>query len=95
MTLDELHARLQTFIPGYEEVTVTIAEQLRSEGRAEGRVAGRAEGRIAVLRRQLELKFGRIAPELERELAAAGEAELDRYAERVLTATAIEAVFEA
>lgn len=56
---------------------------------------GRAEGRADLVRRLLGLKFREIDPRYQAQLAAATSEQLDRYAERILTATTIAEVFEA
>jgi putative YhgA-like transposase len=82
-----LRAKLRLLGPRAEEIAMTIAEQLIEEGRQ--------EGRITTLRRQLAFKFQRetLDPAYEACLQAATPAALDRYAERVLTADSLAAVF--
>lgn len=65
-----------------EETVMTAAEELMNRGSAR------------LLRKQLVLKFAEIPSHLEAKLAAASADELERYAERVLAATSIDAVFE-
>jgi hypothetical protein len=55
---------------------------------------GRAEGRAELLLRQLQIKFGPLAEPIERRVRNALADELDRWAERVLTAKAINDVFD-
>lgn len=64
---------------------MTIAEQMRQEGAA--------ERGVQVLMKQLTLKFGAIDEASEARVKAATPEELDRYVERVLTATSLAAVF--
>jgi hypothetical protein len=64
---------------------MTIAEQLREEGRA--------EGRIATLRSQLLFKFQALDPASEARLQAATPEAIDRYLQRVLVADSLAAVF--
>ncbi len=64
----------------------------RVEGRAEGRLEGRAEGRTAVLLKLFQLKFGAVSDEVERRVREATDEEVDRWAERVLTAESLEEV---
>jgi hypothetical protein len=59
---------------------MTIAEQMRHEGRSD------------VLRKLLALRFGTLRPEHEARLSSATAEELDRWVERVLTAKTIEDV---
>jgi hypothetical protein len=68
---------------------MTMAEELRQEGRLEGRL----EGSLSVLEKQLTLKFGEIGIEHRERLASASEEQLVLYAQRILTADTLEAVF--
>jgi hypothetical protein len=70
-------------------------EKGREEGREEGRVEGRVEGELSVLSKQLQLKFGALPPATEDRLAHASPEQLERWAERVLTAATIDEVFAA
>jgi hypothetical protein len=86
---DDLHlevfrAKMREQAPEAEQAAMTIAEQMRREGRE--------EGRAEVLRKLLSLKFGTVRPEHEARLSAATPGELDRWVERVLTAKTIEEV---
>ena len=75
----------------------TLAEQLINKGFERGLDQGRQEGldqgRRQTLARQLELKFGPVPDDTQRRLAAASSAELTRWTERVLTATALNDIF--
>jgi hypothetical protein len=66
-----------------------FARKYVEEGRQEGHVAGTRR----TLEKQLRLKFGALSPETEARLAAATEAELDLWTERILTAKSADAVF--
>jgi len=80
--------------PILREAAMTIAEQLRQEGRQEGRQDGLREGleRLrGVVLKQLQLKFGELPEAAQACVAAADEAALERYAERVLSADTIDA----
>lgn len=91
----------------HKETTITTAERLRAEGRAkglreghqeghrEGLAAGRNEGRAALLRLQLEQRFGPLPSPAVARLGEATAAELDRFAVRVLNARTLADVFEA
>ena len=59
----------------------TIADQLREEGR------------IELLMRQVRKRFGEIPPAVEERIRAADRDTLDRWAERILTATTIDELF--
>jgi Rod binding domain-containing protein len=69
---------------------VTIAEQLRAEGFAKGHARGLADA----LLKQMTLKFGALSSGHAARIAAASEAQLDLWIERILTASTPEAVFE-
>ena len=56
----------------------------------EGRTAGGAD----LLRRQLTIKFGQLPASVADRLAGGTEAELLRWSERVLSAEALDAVFD-
>ena len=71
-----------------EKTLMSTAERLREQGLAEGKVKGRRE----LLLRQLSLRFGPLQPTVEARLQAATIADLDRWGDRVLTATTIEDV---
>jgi predicted transposase YdaD len=94
---DHLHferfrAKLCALVPTAESAIMTIAEQLRREGRAEGRIEGRIEANRQMLRKLLAGKFGALTPEHEARIADASLDELERYVERVLAATTIDDV---
>ncbi|MBA3455808.1 MAG: Rpn family recombination-promoting nuclease/putative transposase [Deltaproteobacteria bacterium] len=88
-TFDEFRVKLDELSPESKEATMTAAEQYLEQGREEGR----EEGRVATLRKQLLFKFGAIDAQHEARLATASPEALDRYLERVLTATTLAAVF--
>ena len=70
----------------------------RLEGRVEGRLEGRAEGRHdglkEAVRLQLQIKFGLIDASYLERLDSADEAQLIEWAQRVLDAEALSAIFE-
>jgi predicted transposase YdaD len=76
---------------------MTVAEELmqkgREAGRAEGREAGRAEGQITLLVKLLTRKFGELPGEYRARLEAATSELLEHYAERLLVAGTLAAVF--
>jgi Putative transposase, YhgA-like len=84
---DAVRAKLQQLGARSKEISVTIAEYLREEGRK--------EGRLATLRSQLLYKFQALDAEAEARLQAATPEALDRYLRRVLTANSLAAVFKA
>ncbi|MGC4066746.1 MAG: DUF4351 domain-containing protein [Polyangiaceae bacterium] len=67
---------------------MTLAQKLRQEGRQEGR----QEESRNVLSRLLELKFGPLDADHLARINAANKPTLDRYIERVLTATSVREV---
>jgi predicted transposase YdaD len=67
----------------------TLAEYWKDEGRAEGELKGRVEGARSVLTNLLELKFGPLSPNDRARVDAASEAQLSRWAARVLSAASI------
>lgn len=69
-----------------------VANALRAK-RNPAFLAERAQAQLELLRRLLVVKFAAIPPALEARLASATPAQLEQYAERVLTATTIDAVF--
>ncbi|KIG12688.1 Mobile element protein [Enhygromyxa salina] len=89
----QFRAKIREQIPKVEDIAVTIAEELHEEGLKKGIQQGRQEGRVGLLGRQLALKFGGLPTAYAARIAAATEEELDRYAERILCAVTIEAVF--
>lgn len=68
---------------------MTPAEQWR----AEGRNMGRAEGRAELLLRMLSVRFRRVPASTVERIRSASEDDLTRWAERLLTADALDAVF--
>jgi len=67
--------------------------QGRAEGRDEGRVEGRAEGEAMLLSKLLALKFGALDHATTERLRAASTTELERWADRILTATSLDELF--
>ena len=92
--------------PEVTEAIVSLAENLREMGRAEGLregeqkglqkglKKGRQEGKAEILLKQLQLKFGRLPAATTARVRAAGEAELERWTERVLTGTSVAGVLD-
>ena len=89
LNFDEFRAMIREYAPEVEAAVMTIAEQMRREGLAEGRV----QERVHVLTKQLTLKFGSVDAEHEARIKAATPEELDRYVERILNAETLAAVF--
>ena len=76
--------------PAAEETAMTLAERLMERGRAQGA----RKGQIKLLLKMLGLRFGTLPPEISARLEAGTEADLERWAERLLVASSLEAVFE-
>ena len=68
---------------------MTIAEQLIKEGHEEGR----QEGERLLLQRQITRKFGGLDYLTEEKVNQASEADLERWAERILDAKTLAEVF--
>ncbi len=81
-----------------EKAMATIAEQLRQEGRQQGRQQGRQEGRQegqrGVVLKQLRVRFGEVPDRVVARVDAATSEQLDRWAERILTAKSIDEVLD-
>ena len=79
-----------------EEVESMLAESIdrwNREIREEGREQGRQEGEARMLLRQLRLKFGPLAPEIEEKVRSTDADRLLEWIERVLTAERLQDVF--
>ena len=72
-----------------EHIRMTTGQRIRQESRQQGKV----EGRARTLLRLLQQRFGPLPAELEPRLLAASEAELERWADRILDAATLAAVF--
>jgi len=59
-----------------------------------GREQGREQGQLRLLVRQIRLKFGPLAPELEARIEAADSVQIELWAERILTAHSLEEMFD-
>lgn len=81
--VQELFRRLG---PRGEEAYMTGAQKLKEEGRA--------EGRAEVLIKQLELKLGAVPEHIAERIRRARADEIDRWVERVLTATSPQDVLD-
>lgn len=74
---------------------MSTAERLHREGREQGLEEGLVEGRRAILRQQLTRRFGPLPDAVGERLGSASIVDLDRWAERVLDAPSLAAVFAA
>jgi predicted transposase YdaD len=63
---------------------VSIAKG-RTEGVAQGRIEGRVEGARAMLRKQMQLKFGSVSAQVDAKVEGASMEQLEMWIERVLT----------
>ena len=79
--------------PKVEEAYMTGAQILTQQARAEGEAKGKAEGKAELVIKQLELKFGSLSAEQAAHIRTASLDDLDRFAERVVTATSLDQVF--
>lgn len=71
-----------------KEEMMSVADMLRAEGRKEGR----EEGERKILMKQLRLRFGDLSEAAVARIGAAGPRQLERWAERVLTARSLDEV---
>jgi hypothetical protein len=94
---DTYHDILMAWLPeALREELMMTAKSLypQSDFAREHFGKGRVEALAAVLRRQLTLRFGPIPEALEQRLQAADADTLLRWAERILTATTPDEVFD-
>ncbi|MGE0708199.1 MAG: DUF4351 domain-containing protein [Planctomycetota bacterium] len=73
---------------------MTAGERILEEIRTKARQEGELEGERRLLLRQLRKRFGSLPADVEARIVAASEAELEQWAERVLSAQSLEGVFE-
>jgi predicted transposase/invertase (TIGR01784 family) len=90
LTLEELETMLAESIDRWNR---RIREEGREEGRLEGRQEGRQEGEAWVVLRQLRLKFGPLALEIEERVRSAEADRLLEWSERLLSAASLEDIF--
>jgi hypothetical protein len=79
---------------GAKEAYVAYGEQLIQQGLEQGLERGLQRGQVKLLRKQLEHRFGPLSDGALERLEAAGEQDLDRWAERVLTARTLDEVLD-
>jgi predicted transposase/invertase (TIGR01784 family) len=82
---DDFCAKLREHLPEAERPIMTAAEELMQKGRA--------QGQVTMLVRQLTRKFGDLPAEYRARLEAATTELLEHYADRVLIAPSLAAVF--
>jgi len=80
---------------GIEKGVEQGIEQGIQQGVEKGLEQGRVQGKAELLQRQLTLKFGAVPADVAGRVASATDEELANWADRVLTATTLEGVFEA
>lgn len=86
LSLDKLHEKLAELSPKTGAAVMTIAEQLRTEGREQGLEQGKREGKAETLAKLLQLKFGEVSPEEAKRIETAPIEQLDAWLARVVTA---------
>ncbi len=79
--------------PPVQEDIMDLVEHFAEQKKQEGRAEGRAEGRRELLLELIAAKFGRPSEDVAARLASATPEDLDRWAERLLRASSIEAIF--
>lgn len=91
---DELRERLMQIYPEEaKEKLMTVAEEIKAEGRAEGLAKGRAEGMKGIMRLALESRFGPLSADRLARIDAASPEELEGFARRLATAPDLAAIF--
>lgn len=85
----ELLGFFQALGPPAGEAIVTIAEQLRAEGREQGEL----EGEVRVLLRLLSRRFGAVSDEHTQRVRAGSAAQRALWIDRLLSASDIDGVF--
>jgi hypothetical protein len=75
-------------------LTEPFYQRGKDEGCSEGHAEGRVEGEAHMFVRLMEKRFGVVPPELRERIRAANVATLEEWAERILEAPDLHAVFE-
>ena len=86
LSLKQLRATLRDAAPDTEQMVMTLAEQLREEGRQ--------EAHRAWVVRILAARFGPLPERLQERIASAGNAELESWAETALSAESLDAFLD-
>ena len=68
-------------------------QQGMQQGKLEGKLEGKFEGEVALLTRQLTKRFGPLSDATRQRLDTATLAQLDTWADRILDADSLDAVF--
>jgi hypothetical protein len=85
---------LQSMDPAKYEYQSEFARRYIALGKAEGKALGKAEGKAELVLKLMGLRFGPLAENVVARVRAASVAELDLFAERVLTAKSPDEVFD-
>jgi len=92
-----LHATFERILQRHERTIMSTAEKLRREGLKEGAARGEARGRrqrgIELVLRQLTRRFGPLPAAVAARVRRASAGKLDRWADRLLDAKNLAAVF--
>ena len=78
--------------PAKYEYQSEFARRYVAQGRAEGEATGKAEGRAEIVLRQLALRFGPLAEQVQERIRTSSIEQLDTFAERLLTGSNLEEV---
>ncbi len=89
---EDLMTNKQRLKAWYDEEKAASRAEGHQEGRTEGRQEGHQEGQCDLLANLLRFKFGPLDVAIESRLAAATPAELNRWAERMLSASSLSEV---
>jgi hypothetical protein len=89
----ELHETFERLLERPEDTIMGTLEHTYQKGRAEGRLEGRAEGRAETILLQLAKRFGPLPPDVPQRVRAGTDAELERWADRLLDARSLPDVF--
>ncbi len=75
------------------ENTIDWSNQWREEGRREGEAEGRRKGEAALLLRQLNRKYGPLAPAIQDRVRGAQADQLLEWGERLMTSGSLDEIF--
>lgn len=84
---------MNKFVSTYQRITKAGEERGEKRGRAAGRAEGKAEGSAEVLLLLLRKRFGPLSRTTVARVRKAASPQLTRWAERLLTAERLAAVF--
>ena len=96
-SFDELYTwaeRVVTATSLQDGFGMTAAARLRQEGKNRALKQFQKEGMAKLMARQLTLRFGELPESVLEQLHGASAEQLDAWAERLLTAPSLQAVFE-